>query len=250
MTKVLNCGNNTFIVVVKTLTIILKLSREGEGGGKLLRSILVTLLITGLILSFGCSGSPVAPQETKDMEAFFSGVSPKLTGVVGEYTFKGNDGTVETGKIVADENGLTLVPDRGVSAYSNLWFDVDCAYLNPRYYSQAGLPVYFIGDCIQYRLTIDYKRGLPLNLYPILYSKVTAEQRYWPTLNPLPGAWQEIWNPVEIAPYGQLILNDTYCIPPSTIPGNDATVIKIDLQFWFGMWEFTLAHGICGLWDP
>ena len=214
------------------------------------RSIVGLFLVMGLLFALGCSGSPTAPNT--DAGKFFAGVSPKLTGVVGDYKYTGNDGSVETGKVVADGQGnFQLVPERASSVYSNAWFKVDVEYLNPRYYSGAGLPVYYIGDTMNFKLHIDYKRGLPLDMYPILYAEVTTEQRYYPSLAPLPGSWVQTWNPVNIPPHAtDFILNGSYYIPPGASPGNDCTIVDIDLQLLGGWIEFGLAYGLAGLWEP
>jgi hypothetical protein len=217
----------------------------------MLRSILFTIVLAGLMVALGCGGNPTAPSGNKDIEAFFNGVSPVLTGVVGDYTFTGNDGSMESGKLIANADGkITLTPDRGSSVYSNSWFTIDVEYVNPRYYSGSGLPVYYLGDTFTYKVNLDYKQGLPLNLFPIIYSKVTAEQRYWPTLTPLPGAYQEIWDPCLIPAYGDIQLVDTFTIVSGTVPGNDATVCKVDVKVLGGIFQFNVANGVCGLWDP
>jgi len=147
----------------------------------------VVLLLAGIVISLGCSGSPVAPE--KDMEAFFAGVSPTMTGVIGDYTFTGKDGTIETGKLVADETGIITVPDRAGACYCSTWFDCSIDYYDYRYFSDAGLPVYYLGDTMRYCVNLDYKKCLPLNWYPLLYACASTEQRYWPSLAPLPGAF-------------------------------------------------------------
>jgi hypothetical protein len=103
---------------------------------------------------------------------------------------------------------------------------------------------------MSYCVHLDYKKCLPLNLYPLLYASAAAEQRYWPSLAPLPGAFREEWNPLEIEPCGEVVLCDTYYIPPGTIPGNDATVVSVDLEFLCGWFSFNIHHSVCGLWDP
>ena len=203
-----------------------------------------------MLMVVGC-GNPATPDSNADLEAFFAGVSPTATGIIGDYTFTSNDGSIETGTLIADENGtVTLVSDRGASVYSNWWFDVDVEYLNPRGYTGMGLPYYYLGDTFTYKIMVDYKRGLPLNVYPILYGKLTAEQRYYPGMGLLPGDSTEVWDPFLIAPFGYVEVFDTFKIVSGTVPGNDCTVCKIDLQFWFGCFQFRLAQGVCGLWDP
>ena len=217
----------------------------------LLRINLAAILLISLLFAFGCGGNPTTPVADNDLEAFFANVNPEISGIIGSYTFTGTDGSYETGMLVAGPDGeVQLVSDRGASVYSNWWFDVDVEYMNPRGYTGMGLPYYYLGDTFTYKVKVDYKRGLPLNLYPILYGKLTAEQRYYPGMQLLPGASTEVWDPFLIAPHGYVEVLDTFKIVSGTIPGNDCTVCKIDLQFMFGMFQFQLAHGICGLWDP
>ena len=216
----------------------------------MLRHLISALVIGGMLLVLGC-GNPATPDNNSDLEAFFAGVNPTLTGVVGDYTFTGKDGTIETGQLIADENGvITIVPDRGASVLTNAWFTVSVDYLNPRGYTGTGLPYYYIGDTFTYKMNITYHRGLPLGIWPILYAKLTAEQRYYPGGGLLPGGSVEIWDPFLIDPWGYAEVYDDFTIVWGTIPGNDATHVKIDLEFLFGWFEFNLAYGIAGLWDP
>lgn len=214
-----------------------------------MRIITMLVFLAGILLSFGCSGNPTSPE--KDIESFFAGVSPNIIGVVGNYTYTGKDGTIETGKLVADENGMiTTVPDRAGACKCSMWFDCQITYYDYRYFSAAGLPVYFLGDTMRYCVHLDYKKCLPLNLYPLLYACASTEQRYWPSLAPLPGAFREEWCPLEIAPCGEVDLWDTYYIPPGAIPGNDCTVVSVELEFLCGWFEFNIHKSICGFWDP
>ena len=214
----------------------------------MIQRILSVVFIAGLLMAFGCS-NPAAPEQTAD--EFFGTQGPYLTGVIGNYTFTWNDGTIETGQLVGDEEGrVTAVPDRGASVFSNYWFDVDVEYLNPRGYTGMGLPYYYVGDTFTYKLMIDYKRGLPLDLYPLLYSVLKTEQRYWPSMALLPGDSIEIWDPFLLAPYEYREVYDDFTIVSGTIPGNDATVIDITLWFFCGNCTCQIAYGVCGLWDP
>jgi hypothetical protein len=214
----------------------------------IMRCMLLAILIAGLLFSLGCS-SVTTPDRTPDQ--FFGDQSPVLTGFVGDYSFTGNDGTIETGKLLADGTGkITLVPDRAASVFSNWWFDIDVEYLNPRGYTGMGLPYYYLGDTMQYKVKVDYKRGFNLDQYPLVYSILTATQRYYPSMAVLPGASTEVWDPLGLPPYAYVELLDGYYIPPATIPGNDCTTVNIKLEFLFGWCEFTLACGVAGLWDP
>ncbi len=214
------------------------------------KHIVTALVISGMLFAFGCS-NPATPDANSDLEAFFAGASPTLTGVIGDYTFTANDGSVETGTLVADENGnITLVSERGASVCYNYWFNIDVEYLNPRGYTGLGLPYYYLGDTFTYKVKVDYKRCIPLNAWPIIYAKLTAEQRYFPGMGLLPGASTEIWDPFLIPPKGYVEVSDTFKIVPGTVPGNDCTVVQVDMQLIFGCFQFTMIRGICGLWDP
>ena len=217
----------------------------------MLKKVLAAIMLIGLMSTFGCGGNPTTP--ANDIEGFFAGVSPTLTGVVGDYTFTYDDGSVETGQLVRSEDGqLQMVSDRGASVYSNFWFDILVQYdpADVRYYTGMGLPVYYLGDTFDYDISIDYKRDLPLNIYPLLYSVLKSEQRYWPSLGLLPGASVEVWNPFLIEPQGDYLVPDDFTIVWGTIPGNDVTWVSIDLQFLGGLFQFNMAAGVCGFWDP
>ena len=214
--------------------------------------ILSAVALFVVLFALGCS-NPTTPNANNDIESFFAGVSPTPTGVVGDYTFTYDDGSIETGSIIRSEDGQILMQsDRGASVYSNFWFDILVEY-DPddvRGYTGMGLPYYYLGDTFTYYVNIDYKRDLPLNVFPLLYSVLTAEQRYWPSLGLLPGDSVEVWDPFLIAPQGDLTVEDDFTIVWGTIPGNDVTWVSIDLQFLFGLFQFNMAAGGAGFWDP
>ena len=214
------------------------------------KHIITVLVISGMLFAFGCS-SPATPDTNSDLESFSAGVSPTLTGVIGDYTFTANDGSIETGTLVADEDGkITLVSERGASVYSNWWFIIDVEYHDERGFTGMGLPYYYINDTMPYTVKVDYKRGLPLDAWPIIYGKLTAEQRYFPGMGLLPGASTEVWDPFLIPANGYVEVNDDYYIPSGTIPGNDCTVVQVDMQLICGLFQFTMIRGICAYWDP
>lgn len=208
------------------------------------------LVACGIFFLAGCNSGPTTANVTPD--DVFGDQGPVLSGVIGEYTFTGNDGYFEAGKLVSDHEGnITMVSDdRSASVYTNWWFAIWVEYLNPRGYTNMGLPYYYLGDTFYYDLWIDYKRGIPMNWYPLLYSKLTTEQRYYPSMALMPGDSVEVWDPFEIAPFELKKVTDSYYIPKGAVPGNNATWVKIDMQFFFGCFEFCLAQGVCGLWDP
>lgn len=206
-------------------------------------------MLIGILAAFGCSGNPTSP--ANDVDQFFGDQGPVLTGLVGDYTFKGNDGSIETGKLYSDGSGrITLIPDRGASVYSNEWFDIDVEYLNPRGFTGMGLPYYYIGDTMQYKIKVTYKKGFNLDQYPLLWTALTAVQRYYPSMVELPGDSTELWDPLGLPPYAYVELTDSYYIPPGTVPGNDCTTVNIQFMCMIGECNFSLAYGVCGLWDP
>lgn len=212
---------------------------------------LISVLLFLFLMVIGCSTvTPVVPDEQQEINAFFAGVSPVPTGTVGTYKFTGNDGSVETGTLVAKDGKIFLQSDRGLSVYPNRWCTINIEYVNPRYYSPAGLPVYYIGDTFTYKVNLDCKWDLPLDLWPILYAKVTTEQCYWPTLIPLPGVYRKVWGPCLIPPYGDIQLVDTFTIVSYTSPGNSATVCLVVIKVLRGTFQLRVAYGVCGLWDP
>jgi hypothetical protein len=218
----------------------------------MLKKVLAAVMLIGLLSVLGCGGNATTPANN-DIEGFFANVSPIPTGIVGNYTYTGDDGSIETGQIVRDGTGnIQLVADRGASIYSNFWFDILVEYdpADVRYYTGLGLPVYYLGDTFTYYINIDYKRNLPLNLPNFLYTKLTSQQRYWPGGGVLPGASTEVWFPFYIAPNESLVVTDDFTIVSGTIPGNDATWISIDLYFLNGIFQFNMAAGACGFWDP
>ena len=214
--------------------------------------ILTVFALFVTLFALGCS-NPATPTGNSQIEGFFAGVSPNPTGVIGDYTFTANDGSIETGTLVRGEDGqITLQSDRGAAVYSNFWFDILVEYdpSDVRYYTGMGLPVYYLGDTFTYYINIDYKRMLPLNIPGFLTTTLTSAQRYWPGGGLLPGASTEVWNPFNIAPYENLVVPDDFTIVPGTIPGNDATWVTIDLQFLGGIFSFNMAAGAMGFWDP
>ena len=214
-----------------------------------MKRFLTVLVVIGMIAAFGCS-SPTSPTSDKDLEAFFAGVSPIPTGEVGSYKIIFNDGSVETGILIASETGdISMSSERGSSVYENATFKVSVDYLAPQGYTGMGLPYYYLGDTFTYKVDVDYKKWLPLN-FDWLHAAFTAEQRYWPGGGLLPGAPTEVWDPLLIPSFGSVELTDTFTIVAGTIPGNDATWCIIDGHFLWGMITWEMAGGICGFWDP
>ena len=202
-----------------------------------------------LLLVTSCSKipNPIGSDNLPDSQV---NIPPSGIEYVGDYKFYGKDGSLETGKLIKDNEGhIKLLSDRRASSFSNWWFDISVNYINPRYYLPDGIPVYYLGDEAKYQIALDYKRGLPLNLYPILYAKMVTNQRYYPSMLPLPGQWMKTYDPLLIAPYEYIEINDSFNIIPGIQPGFDVTLINIMVEVIEGRFEFLIASGIGGIWE-
>ncbi|MBU1023063.1 hypothetical protein KKB99_02145 [bacterium] len=217
----------------------------------MLRSISLVIMILGIIFSLGCSGSPATPGQNDELDKLLGGVElPSPTGVVGSYTFTANDGSIETGQVTRAEDGtLTFMTERGASAYNLSWFNASVEFLNPRGYWN-GYAVWYTGDTVEYEVYLDYNRGLPLNNYPILYAKMTTEQRFYPSGVLLPGDSVEVWDPLEIAPYSNNVIYDEYYIPTNCPHGWGSTICIINIAFMYGVLDFEIQYLVMGVWDP
>ena len=215
------------------------------------RSIPFVMLLLGLVLAFGCSSSPTMPLDQSAMDAVFAGVElPSPEGVVGSYTYTSKDGSMETGDVIRDENGtLTFLSDRGASIIANSWFDIEVEYLNPRGY-WWGSPLYIVGDTVEYCIDLTYNRGMPLDQYPVLYSTMTTEQRFYPSMKLLPGDAIEVWDPLAIPPYSQFRTYDEYFIPYNCPHGWGCTTCIISIEFMGGWLNFEVQWLVMGVWDP
>jgi hypothetical protein len=214
----------------------------------MLKNIYLIIIIALLITSAGCS--KVASNAISNVVTD-SGVSHGSSDIqfVGDYKFIGNDGSSETGKLYQDTEGhIRLIPDRGISSFSNWWFDVDFTFINPRYYDSSGTAIYYAGDNVEFNVSLDYKRGLPLNLYPIIYSSMQLQQRSLPDLALLPGNSVSIYDPLLIRPYGEIEVKGNYQIPLGIIPSNYQCSISIFLEVFNGQYQFQLARGLGGMW--
>ena len=220
----------------------------------MLKKVLAAVMLIGLLSALGCGGNPTSPADNNDIESFFANVGPIPMGVVGDYTFTANDGSIETGLLVRGEDGqVTMQTDRGASIYSNYWFDILVEYdpADVRYYTSMGLPVYYLGDTFNYSIDITYKRELPLDVPGFLYTIMVAEQRYWPSGGLLPGLSTEVWDPFYLSPFEHVVVADDFTITPGTTPGNDATWVTIDMYLaCCGGLVCNMAAGAMGFWDP
>jgi hypothetical protein len=220
-------------------------------GVTIMNKIVFLMAVCFLLFGLGCSNAPTSPDYGQQLAEV-----PSLTGIVGTYTFTANDGSVETGSIIRGEDGsLSMSSDREASVIANAWFNIDIEYLNPRSWWQGKYPVYRRGDTIQYRLDIQYNRQVPLNLYPLLYSKLTTEQRHFNIVNGtpaglLPGDSVEVWDPFEVAPMGFVQVFDDYLIPADAYFSWGCTTVGIDMQFLGGLFQMNMITGLLGIWDP
>lgn len=214
--------------------------------------VVFLMAVCFLLFGFGCSNAPTSPDYSQPL----LGEAPSLTGVVGTYSFTSNDGSIETGTMIRSEDGsLTMASDRGASVLNNTWFDINLTYLNHHGLYQGQWPIYHCGDTIQYRMDIQYNRRIPLNLYPLLYSKLVTEQRYFNfggfvPLGLLPGDAVEVWDPFEMAPLSYVEVYDEYWIPDYLSFNWGCTTISIDMQFLGGLFQMNMITGLLGVWDP
>ncbi len=214
------------------------------------RHFLSVLFVTGLIISLGCSSNPTVPQGSDDIAACL-GAPPSLGGIVGSYTWTGNDGNYQTGNVISDEQGnLTFVADRGTAVESVPILGIALEYENHRGLYQGLYPIYRRGDTIVYNMDIDYNGGVPLNLHPILNAQLIACTRFWPSMIPLPGESTQIWDPLEIEPYGSVELRGRYTIPMDCYFSWGCTTIDFNICFRSGLLEFNMSQDVCGIFDP
>ena len=215
----------------------------------MMRYLLIVTIISGLLIGLGCN-SPTAPGGSKDIESYL-GPPPTLSGMVGTYTWTGNDGISQTGNVFKDDQGnLTFVPDRSSSVTKVPVFVLSLEYLNHRGLYQGQWPIYRRGDTIIFDLNIDYNSSLPLNIYPVLYAKLTTITRYYPSMIPLPGGSTQIWDPLEIAPNSSIVVQGTYAIPWDCYFSWGCTTSDIEINFMAGLLEFEIIHEVLGIFDP
>ncbi|MBU1022703.1 hypothetical protein KKB99_00355 [bacterium] len=216
----------------------------------MIRYLLIVVLISGLLIGLGCSSSPTIPEGNNDLESVL-GAPPALSGVIGSYTWTGNDGISQTGDVIKDEQGnLIFVADRGSAVTSVPWFNLNLDYRNHRGLYQGKYPIYRRGDTIVFDLHIDYNCSLPLDTYPVLYSKLTAVTRFYPSMVPLPGDSTQIWDPLEIAPNSSIIITGEYTIPLDCYFGWGCTTSDIELIYMSGTLEFNIRYDVLGIFDP
>jgi hypothetical protein len=168
---------------------------------------------------------------------------------VGYYKFTGKDGSIETGKLYEDNEGhIRLLPDRSAFSFPDNCFDVDFTYLNPQYYSQNGLPVYYLGDDLRYSVFLDFAQFIPPDWYPIIDASMRVEQQTWPSGSQLPGASTQEWNPLLIPPSGEIEVLGNYLIPPGLLRGSYFSGVYIMIEVIEGRFEFNFGWEIGSAW--
>ena len=199
-----------------------------------IRNILIVILFIGLGIGANCSNSPILSGLSEGNQIF--------EGIVGDYIFTTKDRLVEKGILIADEAGrIVLVPDRGSFVVCNWWLKVEIKYLNPSGYTM-GLPLYYPGDTIEYKLVVDYGRGLPLDVYPILYAKLVSQQRTWPEFEILRGGVR-VYDPLLISPFGYVEISEEFYVPFCSRSRIICHSVQIWLEFLGGSLELNLYNG-------
>lgn len=220
-----------------------------------MRKLLVLLCAALLLFAFGCSGgSGVTPDNRATMEEFFAGLDTP-DSPAGYFTITDLDGNmVAEGTMVLNEDGSYSMGDirNGDFVIDLTWTcwisccDVD--YLNPAGFTPDGRSLYYIGQTMEYELCF-------CNSGPgLCYGNVMICQRYWGGPEDgelLPGLPCESWLGVPI-PHGINCYDDDYYIPAGTLPGNDATWLKVwfSFNFWCFHIDIILKDCPCGIWDP
>jgi hypothetical protein len=234
-------------------------------------------VIALLFIGIGCSGasSPTTPDKSnQSMENFFN--SFDLSGkAVATYSYTDSDGKLVTsGTLGRDKDGsLYSIESRGAQ------FDVPLAFLhlvncwivynNPAGTMpsgpNAGLPYYYLGQTVDYDIDVLSMMSKPIGGFhpPFGYwgnATLTAEMHYaeWDPADmgaiivgdPLPGAYQFVWEGIINPGYMMPPLNDTFHIENNTLPGLDVTTCRITAPIFFGIFDIIFFDGVAGIWDP
>jgi len=235
----------------------------------MLRKVLALAAVAVFLIGVGCSNgsNPVAPDKSnQSLEQFFNSFDLS-SPIVGEYTYTDLQGNVLShGTLGRNDDGFYVIENRGAQVDINLTplGLINCwvTYNNPAGTiltgPNAGLPYYYIGQTIDYDINILsllwFNIGGPGGLGSV--AEVTAEMHYasWGQYGEivpgglLPGDPIFNWSGV-ISP-GYQVLNDTYYIPPGTIPGLDVTTVRISAPVYFGLFDIVFFDGVAGIWDP
>lgn len=233
---------------------------------RMLRKVLVMLGLAVLVISAGCSSSPVTPDKSADMIDFFNSFDLS-NPVVAEYTYTDLEGNVlASGYLGRNDDGLYIV-DRAsqtdIDATPLGLVNIFITYNNPAGTipsgPNAGLPFYYIGQTVDYDINIvsffNQQIGAPGG-YGSGPAQLTCEMRYAyidsnGQVQPgglMPGAPTYSWSGV--VSQGYQFLNDTYYIPGGTIPGLNVTTARLTAPILFGTFDVVFFDGTAGIWDP
>jgi len=119
---------------------------------------------------------------------------------------------------------------------ASIWpFDYSFNYLNYIFLEQGLYPAYYIGTFMYQDITITNITNTEGNTpETIVNLNVTTIQKYLDTGGIMPGAATEdftSYEPITINPGSNLILQDSYYLLWSTIPGLDKTVLSLEFKF-------------------
>ncbi|MBU1082835.1 hypothetical protein KKE14_00100 [Patescibacteria group bacterium] len=188
-----------------------------------LSAILFIFSLTTFFL-MGCANSPITPNTTP--------TAPEETAIVGEYDFTHQDGSIEGGSLVYQGNRVVLVPERGTSALSNWWFEVDITYLNPLGWL-GDIPLYNKGDWMRFVVNLDYKRGIPLDRYPLIYSSLLLSFNDGTVVEK---------DPLLIPRFGEAEVEGEWWIPTGLPHGN----YHFDIEMWLALFKGRLHLKLLG----
>jgi hypothetical protein len=239
----------------------------------MLRKLLALAAVTVLVIGMGCSRGTDPTVPAKDtqasLEEFFNSFDLS-SPVIGEYSYYDLEGNLlAQGKLGRDGDKLIVLESRGAQidvpvislGLVNCWV----TYNNPAGTiptgPNAGLPYYYIGQTVDYDINILSNFWTNIGGYNPPWgwagpATVTAEMHYASfdqnnVIIPgglMPGSPVYVWQGI-ISP-GYQILNDTYYIPPGTVPGLDVTTVRIEAPVFLGIFDIIFFDGIAGIWDP
>lgn len=138
---------------------------------------------------------------------------------------------------------------------SSIWpFDFNFEYLNYVYLDPEGYPAYYIGTNMYQNITLTNLSDMEGNSPEIIENlNVTTMQKYLDTGDIMPGAATEdftSYEPITMSPGSNLVLQDTYYLPWSTIPGLDKTVISLEFKFMGNNRLMKITDNEASIWCP
>ncbi len=163
-----------------------------------------------------------------------------------------------SGKIwAAETNPPPPVPNKGsVDLMSlSIWpFDYNFEYFNYVYLDPQGYPAYYIGTNMYQNITITNLTDIEGNTPETIENlNVTTIQKYLDTGNIMDGAATEnftSYEPITINPGSNLVLQDSYYLPWSTIPGLDKTVLSLEFKFAGNNRLMKITDNVASIWCP